>query len=85
MKLAAYVVAVLLLVAVAAFLWYRFNGGVSHQDICNAVHDEAKGLHEHVELRYHDLDRKLDGIESKLDQLIKMVQPPASDCTREAR
>ena len=74
-----------LLLLVAAFTWFRFNGGVSHRDICTAVRGEAAGLHEHVEQRYHDLDRKLDRIEGKLDRLLKIAESPLPDGMQEAR
>ena len=76
---------VVLLLAAAGVAWYWFNGGVSHRDICEAVRGEAAGLHEHVEQRYQDLDRKLDRIEGKLDRLLKIAERPLPDGMQEAK
>ena len=78
-RIVVLLVAVLLLLCIAGALWWRFNGGVSHQDICDVVRSESQGLHEHVERRYQDLDKKLDRIEGKLDRLLKIADRPLPD------
>ena len=84
-KVTAILIVAILLLAAAGVAWFWFNGGVSHRDICEAVRSESAGLHEHVEQRYHDLDKKLDRIEGKLDRILKIAERPLPDGMQEAK
>ena len=73
------VVLILLLVALAAALWYLKFYGVTHEDSYEAVTEESAKVQSAVDDRYQRLDRKLDRIESKLDKLLEIANRPLPD------
>ena len=80
MKLKLIGAGIVLLLLAAAFVWWRFSGGVSHRSIYDRVGDESAGIQAKVDARADALDRKLDRIEAKLDRLLKLAErPPLPD------
>ena len=75
---------ILLLVALAAALWYLKFYGVTHEDIYEAVTEESAKVQSAVDDRYQRLDRKLDRIESKLDKLLEIANRPLPDGMQKA-
>ena len=73
------VVLILLLIALAAALWYLKFYGVTHEDIYEAVTEESAKVQSVVDDRYQRLDRKLDRIEGKLDKLLELANRPLPD------
>ena len=73
------VVLILLLIALAAALWYLKFYGVTHEEIYEAVTEESAKVQSVVDDRYQRLDRKLDRIESKLDKLLEIANRPLPD------
>ena len=73
------VVLILLLIALAAALWYLKFYGVTHEDIYEAVTEESAKVQSVVDDRYQRLDRKLDRIEGKLDKLLEIANRPLPD------
>ena len=73
------VVLILLLIALAAALWYLKFYGVTHEDIYEAVTGESAKVQSVVDDRYQRLDRKLDRIEGKLDKLLEIANRPLPD------
>ena len=73
------VVLILLLVALAAALWYLKCYGVTHEEIYEAVTEESAKVQSVVDDRYQKLDRKLDRIESNLDKLLEIANRPLPD------
>ena len=73
------VVLVLLLIALAAALWYLKFYGVTHEEIYEAVTEESAKVQAVVDDRYQRLDRKLDRIEGKLDKLLEIANRPLPD------
>ena len=73
------VVLILLLVALAAALWYLKFYGVTHEEIYEAVTEESAKVQAVVDDRYQRLDRKLDRIEDKLDKLLEIANRPLPD------
>jgi len=79
MKRLLALVVVLLLAAVAAWIWCRACGGVTHRELKDAVTDESAAIQARIDARYRALDEKLDRIEAKLDKLIDMATPKLPD------
>jgi len=79
MKKRIILVAALLAAAVAAWLWLRQCGGVSHCEIKNAVEGESAAIQAKVDARCAAIEAKLDRIEAKLDKLIEMATPKLPD------
>ena len=73
------VVLILLLIALAAALWYLKFYGVTHEEIYEAVTEESVKVQTVVDDRYQRLDKKLDRIESKLDKLLEIANRPLPD------
>ena len=73
------VVLILLLIALAAALWYLKFYGVTHEEIYEAVTEESAKVQSVVEDRYQRLDRKLDRIEGKLDKILEIANRPLPD------
>ena len=73
------VVLILLLIALAAALWFLKFYGVTHEDIYEAVTEESAKVQSAVDDRYQRLDRKLDRIEGKLDKLLEIANRPLPD------
>ena len=73
------VVLILLLIALAAAIWYLKFYGVTHEDIYEAVTEESAKVQSVVDDRYQRLDRKLDRIEGKLDKLLEIANRPLPD------
>ena len=73
------VVLILLLIALAAALWYLKFYGVTHEEIYEAVTEESAKVQAVVDDRYQRLDRKLDRIEGKLDKLLEIANRPLPD------
>ena len=73
------VILVLLLVAAGVAIWYLKFAGVTHEEIYDAVTDESTKVQSVVDDRYQKLDRKLDRIESKLDNLLEIANRPLPD------
>ena len=73
------VVLILLLIALAAALWYLKFYGVTHEEIYEAVTEESAKVQSVVDDRYQRLDRKLDRIEGKLDKLLEIANRPVPD------
>ena len=67
------------LLVVAAFVWWRFSGDVSHREIYDRLGDESAKIQQKVDARCDALDRKLDRIESKLDRLLEIAHRPLPD------
>ena len=78
------VVLVLLLIALAAVLWYLKFYGVTHEEIYEAVTEESAKVQSVVDDRYQRLDRKLDRIEGKLDKLLEIANRPLPDGMQKA-
>ena len=78
------VVLILLLIALAAALWYLKFYGVTHEEIYEAVTDESAKVQSVVDDRYQRLDRKLDRIEGKLDKLLEIANRPLPDGMKRA-
>ena len=78
------VVLILLLIALAAALWYLKFYGVTHEEIYEAVTEESAKVQSVVDDRYQRLDRKLDRIESKLDKLLEIANRPLPDGMQKA-
>ena len=78
------VVLILLLVALAAALWYLKFYGVTHEDIYEAVTEESAKVQSAVDDRYQRLDRKLDRIEGKLDKILEIANRPLPDGMQKA-
>ena len=70
---------ILLLIALAAVLWYLKFYGVTHEEIYEAVTEESVKVQSVVDDRYQRLDRKLDRIEGKLDKLLEIANRPLPD------
>ena len=78
------VVLILLLIALAAVLWYLKFYGVTHEEIYEAVTEESVKVQAVVDDRYQRLDRKLDRIEGKLDKILEIANRPLPDGMRKA-
>ena len=78
------VVLILLLIALAAVLWYLKFYGVTHEEIYEAVTEESAKVQSVVDDRYQRLDRKLDRIEGKLDKLLEIANRPLPDGMQKA-
>ena len=78
------VVLILLLIALAAALWYLKFYGVTHEEIYEAVTEESAKMRAVVDDRYQRLDRKLDRIEGKLDKLLEIANRPLPDGMQKA-
>ena len=78
------VVLILLLIALAAALWYLKFYGVTHEEIYEAVTEESAKVLSVVDDRYQRLDRKLDRIEGKLDKLLELANRPLPDGMQKA-
>ena len=75
---------ILLLIALAAALWYLKFYGVTHEEIYEAVTEESAKVQSVVDDRYRRLDRKLDRIEGKLDRLLEIANRPLPDGMQKA-
>ena len=73
------VVLILLLIALAAALWYLKFYGVTHEEIYEAVTKESAKVQSVIDDRYQRLDRKLDRIEGKLDKILEIANRPLPD------
>lgn len=78
-------VLILLLIALAAALWYLKFYGVTHEEIYEAVAEESAKVQSVVDDRYQRLDRKLDRIEGKLDKLLEIANRPLPDGMQRAK
>ena len=78
------IVVLLLLIALAAALWYLKFYGVTHEEIYEAVTKESVKVQTVVDDRYQRLDRKLDRIEGKLDKLLEIANRPLPDGMQKA-
>ena len=78
------VVLILLLIALAAALWYLKFYGVTHEEIYEAVTKESAKVQSVVDDRYQRLDRKLNRIEGKLDKLLEIANRPLPDGMQKA-
>ena len=78
------VVLILLLIALAAALWYLKFYGVTHEEIYEAVTEESAKVQAVVDDRYQRLDRRLDRIEGKLDKLLEIANRPLPDGMQKA-
>ena len=76
------VVLILLLIALAAALWYLKFYGVTHEEIYEAVTEESAKVQAVVDDRYQRLDKKLDRIEGKLDRILEIANRPLPDGMR---
>ena len=79
------VVLILLLIALAAALWYLKFCGVTHEEIYEAVTEESAKVKSVVDDRYQRLDRKLDRIEGKLDKILEIANRPLPDGMQKAQ
>lgn len=79
------VVLILLLVALAAALWYLKFYGVTHEEIYEAVTEESGKVRSVVDDRYQRLDRRLDRIEGKLDKILEIANRPLPDGMQKAQ
>ena len=73
---------ILILLALAGWVWYMQCGGVSHREIKVTVIDESAKVQARMDARCDALEQKLDRIESKLDRLIEMATPKLPDGMR---
>ena len=78
-------VLILLLIVLAAALWYLKFYGVTHEEIYEAVAEESAKVQSVVDDRYQRLDRKLDRIEGKLDKLLEIANRPLPDGMQRAK
>ena len=78
------VVLILLLIALAAALWYLKFYGVTHEEIYEAVTEESAKVQSVVDDRYQRLDRRLDRIEGKLDKILEIANRPLPDGMQKA-
>ena len=78
------VVLILLLIALAAAIWYLKFYGVTHEEIYEAVTEESAKVQSVVDDRYQRLDKKLDRIEGKLDKLLEIANRPLPDGMQKA-
>ena len=78
------VVLILLLIALAAAIWYLKFYGVTHEEIYEAVTEESAKVQSVVDDRYQRLDRKLDRIEGKLDKILEIANRPLPDGMQKA-
>ena len=78
-------VLILLLIALAASLWYLKFYGVTHEEIYEAVTEESVKVQSVVDDRYQRLDRKLDRIEGKLDRILEIANRPLPDGMQKAQ
>ena len=78
------VILILLLIVLAASLWYLKFCGVTHEDIYEAVTEESTKVQSVVDDRYQRLDKKLDRIEGKLDKLLEIANRPLPDGMQKA-
>lgn len=79
------VVVILLLIALAAGLWFLKFSGVTHEKIYEAVVKESGKVKSAIDDRYQRLDRKLDRIEGKLDRLLEIANRPLPDGMQNAQ
>jgi len=82
-KITAFLFVILLLVA--AWIWFVCRGGITHYDLKVAVEREGVETRAHVDKRCEALEKKLDRIESKLDRLIEMATPRLPDGMQPAK
>lgn len=78
MKIRLMILLVIVLAIVGAALYLRF-GGVTHERIVEVVDDRAEEIKAHIDIRYSELNRKLDRVESKLDRLLEIATRPFPD------
>ncbi len=70
----------ILVLFLAAGIWYWFCGGVSHREIQGTIRTESAHIHAHLDERANRIDEKLDRLEDKLDRLLKLAEtPPLAD------
>ena len=72
-------VALVVLLAIFAALWFIRFRGVTHEQIYDVVVAESTGIQERIDLRSAALDQKLDRIEAKLDRLLDLADRPLPD------
>lgn len=78
MKIRLMILLVIVFAIVGAALYLRF-GGVTHERIVEVVDDRAEEIKSHIDIRYSELNRKLDRVESKLDRLLEIATRPFPD------
>mgnify|MGYP004600196341 FL=1 len=78
MKIRLMILLVIVLAIVGAVLYLRF-GGVTHERIVEVVDDRAEEIKAHIDIRYSELNQKLDRVESKLDRLLEIATRPFPD------
>ena len=78
MKIRLMILLVIVLAIVGAALYLRF-GGVTHERIVEVVDDRAEEIKAHIDIRYSELNQKLDRVESKLDRLLEIATRPLPD------
>lgn len=78
MKIRLMILLVIVLAIVGAALYLRF-GGVTHERIVEVVDDRAEEIKAHIDIRYSELNQKLDRVESKLDRLLEIATRPFPD------
>lgn len=78
MKIRLMILLVIVLAIVGAALYLRY-GGVTHERIVEVVDDRAEEIKAHIDIRYSELNRKLDRVESKLDRLLEIATRPFPD------
>ena len=72
-------VALVVLLAIFAALWFIRFRGVTHEQIYDVVVAESTGIQDRIDLRAAALDQKLDRIEAKLARLLGLADRPLPD------
>lgn len=78
LKVKLTLIGIVIIAIIAAALYLRY-GGITHERICEVVVDESDEIQSKIDDRYQALDQKLDRIEGKLDQLLKIANRPLPD------
>lgn len=86
MKKAVAIIVILAVAAVAAWLWYRQCGGVSHGELKSAIERESRTTRAQlrdesaaINAKLDRIEAKVDRVEAKLDKLIEMATPKLPD------
>lgn len=77
-NLTAFIYSVVLL-ALAAYLWYGKKVDISNVEVKGAVADESGAIKARIDDRYEALDKKLDMLDAKLDKILDAVTPKLPD------
>ena len=75
---------IIILLAALVALYFYFNAGVSHRDICDRVTVEGEATRAEVDARADRLEAKLERVEAKLDRLLKIADRPPLDGMKRA-